>query len=194
MNLQHDDLVSPPSWNPSFVVYLQSRWETGVNIDREPLKYVTEDVLKGYWTVETVSNYLTTGPHNHIAQSAEVIIESYIRVWSTLVFIGRPQFISWFRRKTRHDESFYDYGFTESTEDDPVLQDTLKIFSEHWAMFWPVRFQSPPNSMHQTELDSRRVLPVTFSRQLSQQSSLSSSIIHEVDLERSCCDYSNVSC
>lgn len=178
-------------WNSDFSKYLEASWKTGVDIDQRPLKYVTEDILSRYWTVKAVAQILNTGYHMPIAISADTIITQHLRVWSTLVFIGRPEFITWFHKKARNDEYFYASGLTEAAEQDSLLQMMLKAFKQEMHKFWPVRFRSPV--MHKRELDSGRVLPIVSWRQLSQTYFMPRTVTYEVVLDPICCEYVNVS-
>lgn len=185
------DVKSPTIWYPQLSEYLEGKWKIGYDIDQKPSRYVTVDILKRYWKKTTVSNILNTGYYEPITISPDAIIESFIRVWSTLVWIGRPECITWFRRNARDDEYFFVNGFTETVDADPRVQEMLQAFRNHWWRFWPVRFQSA--KMHQRELDQQRVLPITSVHRLSPPNSFIKTIIYEIQLDPLCCEFSNVS-
>ncbi|ETS74006.1 hypothetical protein PFICI_13872 [Pestalotiopsis fici W106-1] len=177
-------------WNDHFSEYVEKNWKKGTDIDQKSSEYASKDTLTRYWTEITVSRELDRGSPP-IPIAAELILEHYLRVWSTLVYIGYPHFITWFRRHDRDDEFFYSSGFTEGLYHghDPQRQAMLKKFGQHWCKFWPVRFTS--HVIHKRNLDSERVLPVTCWRRLSQSESTSRTTIYEVDLDPECCEVSN---
>ena len=95
------------SWNPAFCDYLSANWKEGIDIDQKSSKYVTEDILRGYWTTKAVWEIFETSHGKPITSSDDDIIKDYIRVWSTLVLIGSPEYINLFRKKGHNDKFFY---------------------------------------------------------------------------------------
>ncbi|KAI0177047.1 hypothetical protein BJ166DRAFT_14127 [Pestalotiopsis sp. NC0098] len=178
------------SWNSHFSRYIQDNWKNGMNIDKVPSKYVTEDILTKYWTTDTVTK-IKNECRTPIPITPEIILASLVRVWSALVFIGRPEFITWFHQNGRDDEFFFSTGFSGTADQDLALQGMLKDLREHWGKFWPVRLKPP--YMHQRLLESQRVLPIHSWRELSQPDSGSRTTIHEVKLDPLCCEESNLS-
>lgn len=190
-----NDAESGRFWDSNFSNYLKSSWKRGVDIDQNPSDYVTEDILSRYWTVTAVAHVLNTGYYTPIAISADTIISQYLRVWSTLVFIGRPERITWFHEKVRNDEYFFASGFAEAPDQDHSIQVMLEAFHQEWYKFWPVRFKSRSRAqiMYKRDLDPQRVLPIVSRRQLSQTDTLSRTIIYQVTLDPLCCEDNNVS-
>uniref|UniRef100_A0A093V886 non-specific serine/threonine protein kinase n=2 Tax=Talaromyces marneffei PM1 TaxID=1077442 RepID=A0A093V886_TALMA len=170
-----------------FGCWVKENQKIGLNGYGKEDFYVSEDALRVYWEVHRVRDVFSeAGIHRQTPPSPELIIQSYIRIFSILIYIATPDlpslaYLSVFSASGRND-----YNLPLAGDIFPNTEEGRKVqarFLESQFLFSPVVF-SP--QLHERELDSRHVLPLTFKRQLSGRpgSSTNSAITKLYKLEK----------
>lgn len=148
--------------------WVKDKRSPGLNGYGDVAFYVSEDTLKSYWSEARVSNVLSqAGLHLQALPPPKSIIQSYIRIFSTLVYIATTKlpslaYLSAFSRRgfDDHNLPIIKGCFPETSEGREVEEE----FIQFQFLFNPVVLDP---GLHQRELDSRCVLPLTFERKLS---------------------------
>ncbi|KAL3712888.1 hypothetical protein TMatcc_001590 [Talaromyces marneffei ATCC 18224] len=175
------------SISKDFGCWVKENQKIGLNGYGKEDFYVSEDALRVYWEVHRVRDVFSeAGIHRQTPPSPELIIQSYIRIFSILIYIATPDlpslaYLSVFSASGRND-----YNLPLAGDIFPNTEEGRKVqarFLESQFLFSPVVF-SP--QLHERELDSRHVLPLTFKRQLSGRpgSSTNSAITKLYKLEK----------
>lgn len=129
----------------------------GVDGKDQAVPYVPLSALEKYWTDERIIEILKTRAIQ-IPEGARFINQGYLRVFSTLVYSGFCDKISWFFHRNTSKVDDHDLPFDGNT-----FEHTGKWFSsflEHQWMFCPVELTD--GYCHQQALDLRVILPVTY--------------------------------
>lgn len=180
------------AWNDDFHQFVTEKRIEGVNIDGEKSCYVAHQDLDNYWRQDELIQQVLND-NGHIPASPIKILNFYLRIWSTLVIIGQPQFIVWFIRYEYTDDGL---GLSEKldrlAEDHVPVQNMLHSFDEHRWQFWPLLFQKA-KTIYDKPLDSRCVLPITFEDRLTPIGAGGKTIVQKVRLHDECCDFEEVS-
>ncbi|KAF6530420.1 hypothetical protein HZS61_001732 [Fusarium oxysporum f. sp. conglutinans] len=129
---------------------------SGVNGEDKVVSYVPLSALKRYWTVKRVNNILNC-PTNPISENPRVIIESHLQIFSTLVYKGFCDRISWFFRSNPKNLDDHNLPFDAQVFD--RTYDWSNSFLEHQWMFCPAEFAD--RRYHKRIFDSKVILPVT---------------------------------
>ena len=154
--------------------------------------YISPSDLEGFWNDEMITSVLYE-KHPHISADLSTIRTNYLRVWSILVHIGRPEFITDFIIKDQSD----DHNLPLGPGDGPTVRTQGSAFSaaleefrkKQWP-FIPVEFRRG-NTMFKRLLDDRHVLPIDYVERLSGVSP--ETVVRKVRLHEGCTDYSIVS-
>ncbi|KAM0425860.1 hypothetical protein ACHAPT_008798 [Fusarium lateritium] len=135
--------------------------EAGLPSEREgqpPRKdclYVPPSLLKEYWDKNPVRQVLDSCS---LHANADQITKRFLRVFSTLVYIGQPENVTLFTLKNRDD---YQLPILELPREFPPA---LQEFWEQQWMFCPLEFSR--DLVYKRELHSRHILPVTYRESL----------------------------
>lgn len=129
---------------------------SGVNGEDKVVSYVPLSALKRYWTVKRVNDILNC-PTNPISENPRVIIESHLQIFSTLVYKGFCDRISWFFRSNPKNLDDHNLPFDAQVFD--RTYDWSNSFLEHQWMFCPAEFAD--RRYHKRIFDSKVILPVT---------------------------------
>ncbi|KAK6836917.1 serine/threonine protein kinase [Apiospora arundinis] len=184
--------LPPPTktWNEHFVEYVTTVQKRGIDIDGKQSSYVSRDDLASYWDDDRLQSVLDSVHTAPIAADKFSIQQSYLRIWSCLVFIGHPDFILWFIKHNFTDDhiaSAYDLIPSRANED-MAAQEMIRAFNEgHWK-FWPVLFETD-GKMYKRSLDARCVLPITYEGRLTPDAEYCKTIVSKVRIDESCCDF-----
>ncbi|KAJ4089511.1 hypothetical protein NW760_011876 [Fusarium oxysporum] len=129
----------------------------GVNGNDEVVPYVPLSALEKYWTDERVIEVLNSRTIN-FPEGARFINQGYLRIFSTLVYSGFCDKISWFFYRNTLNVDDYDLPFDDNTFEH--TSEWSSSFLEHQWMFCPVGFTD--GYCHRQALDLRVILPVTY--------------------------------
>ncbi|KAF9773688.1 hypothetical protein IL306_008447 [Fusarium sp. DS 682] len=127
----------------------------GVNGEDQVVPYVQYSALKDYWTEERV-NDIVNCPTPPIAVSPVVIIEKYLQIFSTLVYVGFCDKILWFFRDTKYLD---DHNLPFDAEVFKRTADWSLSFLEHQWMFCAADVAN--RQYHKRIVGSKFILPVT---------------------------------
>jgi len=193
--------ASPPflskphkTWNENFVEYITSVQRTGIDIDNNPSVYVSIDSLARYWEDDgRLQDVIDSSQANPIAADQCRIRQSYLRIWSCLVYIGHPEFITWFIKHIIEDDHMYSVHnlITLLAKGDVAAQEIIRGFHQHHWKFWPVLFEKD-NGMFKRTLDPKCVLPIAFEDRLTPTADYCKTIVSKVHIDESCCDFEEV--
>lgn len=159
------------SISKDFGYWVKENWIPGLNGHGKEEFYVSEDDLRGYWNEDRVGDALyQAGIYRQTPPPPKWIIQSSIRIFSILIYIATPSrpsldYLSVFFKRgfVDHNLPLTESIFPSTSEGEEVEKRFLKF----QFLFSPVVFNS---QLHERELDSRCVLPLTFQRQLSGRS------------------------
>lgn len=162
------DTRNMDSISKDFGYWVKKNCIQGLTGDGKEDFYVSEDDLRGYWNEKRISDVLwLAGVHRQTLPPPRSIIESYIRIFSILVYIATPNlpslaYLNEFNAKGSDDHTlpFIEGCFPGTSEGKEVEAKFLRS----QFLFSPVVFGS---GLHGRDLHSRCVLPLTFERQLS---------------------------
>jgi serine/threonine protein kinase len=139
--------------------------------------------LKAFWTPYRVRDTLNSSA-KHFSEDIGTILSDYLRVWSILVYIGRPADIVSFTRYKLDDASLPLVGLPHHWEQAPPFHQLFQAFQDHQWLFCPLEFKA---KLHNRVLDKRHVLPVTYQYRLSPEiTDLDLTIVHKVEIHESC--------
>lgn len=152
--------------------------------------YISPSDLEGFWDDEMI-NSVRYEKHPHISADPSTIRTNYLRLWSILVHIGRPEFITDFIR----DQSD-DHNLPLKPGGGPTVRTRCSAFSaaledfrdKQWS-FIPVEFRK--GNMCMRHLDDRHVLPIDSVETLPSVSL--ETVVRKVRLRKGCTDDSIVS-
>ncbi|KAF4333055.1 serine threonine kinase [Fusarium beomiforme] len=154
-----------PSCASDFHEFVRENLVNGVNGEGDEVPYIAPSILKNYWTSQRIDTILNS-QHPPVAQSPEMIIGNFTRVFSILVHIGQPQEISWFCTSLEGLDDcqlpFEEVCFPPSCI---WAEDFLR---EQW-IFSPLAIIE--GNMFHRLLPSKTILPVTYRKQLTQKRS-----------------------
>lgn len=159
------------STSREFGCWVEENRTKGLNGSGNEDFYLSEDALRSYWNESRVSNVLwRAGLHRQTFPPPKAIIESYIRIFSILIYIATPNlpslgYLSVFNQKGYNDHALpFQKGSFPGT---PEGSEVEKRFLQFQFLFSPIVLNP---GLHGRELDSRCVLPLTFERQISGRS------------------------
>ncbi|KAF5971616.1 serine/threonine protein kinase [Fusarium bulbicola] len=139
-----------------FCSYVESKLVNGVNGHGETVAYVPGSDLENYWSEANVDNILDS--HDWPIQENSTYITRNLRhVFSTLVYTGHMQQISWF---CQHVRSLSDLHLPFSVQDLPTNCTWSKGFIEHQWKFCPLSFT--PDTVFKRNLHPKHILPVVY--------------------------------
>ncbi|KAK7914146.1 serine/threonine protein kinase [Apiospora marii] len=146
------------NWNAEFSEFIKNKTVDGVNIEGKKSPYIPFHHLDTYWAEDDLmqESLKHVGPN---PTNPSTIRDAYVRIWSTLVSIGRPQFIDWFIKNDYTDERLPDKLILIA--DDYLVNEMLGDFDQARWKFMPLLFHKG-NKMQGKSLDDRHVLPITF--------------------------------
>ncbi|KAK7995607.1 serine/threonine protein kinase [Apiospora arundinis] len=181
----------PKTWNEQFVEYVNTVQKTGIDIDNKQSYYVKYEDLANYWNEDDRLQFVVDFSHTApIAADQCRIRQSFLRIWSCLVYIGHPDFITWFITQDIADDHIsvvYDLILSRASQDIAAREVVRTFYEEHWK-FWPVLFEKD-RRLYKRSLDPRCVLPITFEDRLTPNDDYCKTIVSKVRIDESCCDF-----
>lgn len=148
----------------NFHCFLVTAWEFGTDANGEARRYVSHDDLKRYWTSELISSVLQSCTHP--SPIVDAIEKSFLRIFSILVFIDRPQYLKVFQRREITDANLpIPEHWPYKTDEGNDFQLALKDFYQNQWAFCPVELDN--NIMYKRKLDNRQILPFMRERDRS---------------------------
>ncbi|RSM14862.1 hypothetical protein CEP52_001058 [Fusarium oligoseptatum] len=149
---------------------------SGMNGENQTCFYVPSSRLKAYWTPDNIRKVLDSCD---LQESAAQIAEKFVRVFSTLVYVGQPENITLFLRKDRDDLQLPISPLPR--EWPPCLGD---FHDEQW-MFCPLEFSK--HLIYKRELHRQQILPVTYLESLRDNAwGGDGPSIHKVEIHSEC--------
>ncbi|KAF5590973.1 serine threonine kinase [Fusarium pseudocircinatum] len=139
-----------------FCRYVESKRVNGVNGHGETVAYVSGPDLENYWSQANVDDILDSHDRR-IQESSIYITRNFRHIFSTLVYTGHTQQISWF---CRHVRSLSDLHLPFSLQDLPPNCTWSTSFLEHQWMFCPLSFTL--DTVFKRTLHSKHILPVAY--------------------------------
>ncbi|CVK84426.1 uncharacterized protein FPRN_01950 [Fusarium proliferatum] len=139
-----------------FCTYVESKLVNGVNGHGETVAYVPRSALENYWSQANVNDILDSY-ERPIQENSTYITKNLRHIFSTLVYTGHTQQVSWF---CRHVRSSNDHHFPFSAQDLPQNCTWSKDFLEHQWKFCPLSFT--PDTVFKRTLHSKHIMPVAF--------------------------------
>lgn len=160
--------VTMDSISKDFGYWVQKNRIPGLNGYGKEDYFVSEDALRDYWNEDRVSDVLwRAGLHRQTLPPPKSIIQSYLRIFSILIYITTPNlpslaYLSEFsqRGKDDHNLPFLEGIFPGTSEGTEVEAEFLQF----QFLFSPIVLNP---GLHDRQLDSRCVLPLTFERRIS---------------------------
>ncbi|KAH7254888.1 kinase-like domain-containing protein, partial [Fusarium solani] len=138
-----------------FREWVHDNQKTGVDGHNQERPYVPPSLLELYWDIEEVREALD---YCGIMENAAQIVTRFLRIFSTLVYVGQTQKITLFTNRNRDD---FDLPILDpSFEWKTPLRD---FWDEQW-MFCPLEFSK--ELIFKRELHTRQILPVTYGESL----------------------------
>lgn len=152
--------------------------------------YVPHDELLQYWTIGRIRD--ACGSYSEaITTRHHLIRDHYLRVFSTLVFIGKLSYLPAFQRNSFKDEKFPDTTLPGSWEQSPTHRSMFDDFKRHQWIFFPVILDR--DSLDDTWLPPERILPICFQTTIREQPHSERAAITKVQFHSSCNSLVNVS-
>ncbi|EWG35899.1 serine/threonine protein kinase [Fusarium verticillioides 7600] len=157
----------------------------GVNGKDQVVSYIPFSILQKYWTEDRISQILNSSVIP-ITENVQLIAERYLRIFSTFVYGGFCDKLSWvFRNHTTNmddDRLPFDESIFENTSD------WTTSFLKHQWMFCPVEFTD--ESCHQLALDLRVILPVAYGEYIKEhRTGPDRPILRKVNFDSGCDSY-----
>lgn len=145
--------------------------------------YVPLTELSTYWTIpkirEACESYSEAFPTRH-----RLIKDRYLRVFSTLVFIGKLSYLPAFQRMGLGDQRFPDTTLPNDWEQSPSHRSMFDDFKSHQWTFFPVILDR--DSLDDTWLPPERILPVRVQATIREQLYSDRAAITKVQFHPSC--------
>jgi hypothetical protein len=159
------------SISKDFGYWVKENWNPGLNGHGKEDFYVSEDDLRSYWNENRVGDALYQADiYRQTPPPPKWIIQSSIRIFSILIYIATPSRPSLDYLSVFFKRGFDDHNLPLTESIFPSTSEGAEVekkFLQVQFLFSPVVFNS---QLHERELDSRCVLPLTFKRQLSGRS------------------------
>lgn len=168
-----------------FIAFVQSKAKeyTGRDGRGEEQHYVPLTELSTYWTIpkmrEVCESYSETVPTKY-----RLLKDRYLRVFSTLVFIGKLSFLPAFQRLGLLDQRFPDTFLPDYWEQSPSHRSMFDDFKSHQWTFFPVILDR--DSLDDTWLPPERILPVRVQATIREQLYSDRAAITKVQFHPSC--------
>lgn len=144
-----------------FCTYVESKLVNGVNGHGETVAYVPGSELEDYWSQAHVDDILDS--HDRPIQENSTYITKNLRhIFSTLVYTGHTQQISWFCQQVRN---LSDLHLPFSAQELPQNCTWSKDFLEHQWKFCPLSFTH--DTIFKRKLHSQHILPVVYEESLT---------------------------
>jgi len=122
----------------------------------ERVQFVPRDALEQFWTVEAVKAVLWSDQLG-AATDTQHLIETYLTVFSILVWMGKPGRINMMRELNIDDEHLpVDDKLIQGTEE-PDMKELLEEFSKYQWKFCPLIFKDRP---FMTQLHPYHIVPI----------------------------------
>lgn len=137
--------------------WVKKNQKIGVNGKDNLCPYVPPSLLRTYWDTETVKEVLDSFDFH---EDVNTIIEGFLGIFSTLVYLDHARAISRFLRENRGDNRLP----VRSSESSNDWLNQFEIFLTQQWMFFPLEFSK--KLMHKRELDSQQILPITYGESL----------------------------
>lgn len=145
--------------------------------------YVPLSELSTYWTIpkirEACESYSEAFPTRH-----RLIKDRYLRVFSTLVLIGKLPYLPAFQRLELWDQKFPDTTLPGQWEQSPSHRSMFDDFKSHQWIFFPVILDR--DSLDDTWLPPERILPVRVQGTIRAQLYSDRAAITKVQFHPSC--------
>lgn len=145
--------------------------------------YVPLTELYTYWTIpkirEACESYSEAFPTRH-----RLIKDRYLRVFSTLVFIGKLSYLPAFQRMGLGDQRFPDTTLPNDWEQSPSHRSMFDDFKSHQWTFFPVILDR--DSLDDTWLPPERILPLRVQAKIREQLYSDRATITKVQFHPSC--------
>lgn len=145
--------------------------------------YVPLTELSTYWTIpkirEACESYSEAFPTRH-----GLIKDRYLRVFSTLVLIGKLSYLPAFQRLGLWDQKFPDTTLPGQWEQSPSYKSMFDDFKSHQWTFFPVILDR--DSLDDTWLPPERILPVRVQATIREQLYSDRAAITKVQFHPSC--------
>ncbi|KAK1764904.1 kinase-like domain-containing protein [Phialemonium atrogriseum] len=174
----------------SFEDLVSENQRTGIDGCGNEAWYISHSALKQHWEESEIAKVLDLH-QPPIAGCSRTIAESYLRVWSILVFIGRPEFTddfisaNWDDVHLPMDPNSGPYRRVPT----PAFTAVLEGFRQSQWPFFPVQF-TKDRRMHKRKLDKRCVLPVVYDGTLTDHVAASTTtVVRKVQLQEDCTDF-----
>ncbi len=178
----------------AFENYVNSKRRKVTNINGDTEWYISYAALREYWTSSAITTVLN-GPLQPFSANEYTILASHLRVWSILVFIGRPEFINEFIRHSWSDTNLpmkLDGGPRPDAVHGTGFEEMRAEFCKKQWNFQPVEFFRS-KTLDQRELDHRFVLPVDYGNRLTPTVITNpNTIVRRVQIRDDCSDFPNV--
>lgn len=168
----------------SFRQWVPSVSKLGVNGFGKESKYVPATELTAYWCEEQLLHDIIDAINPVMSVPYQTITEQYLGVFSTLVYLGRPEAIRYFLALGMSDDRL------------PLRLDELpdewnheldKFVDEQWR-FCPWKF-TVLGSDHR-QLPTEQILPIEYKRSLTTEGSSSyQAQVHEVEIDKEYCEF-----
>ncbi|KAF2466682.1 kinase-like protein [Lindgomyces ingoldianus] len=149
-------MTSSESPMEHFRCALDTMKKFGTDGNGEVMRYVPYGDLKHYWSSERINSVLQscTLPTSMV----DDIYQRFLRIFSILVFIDRPQYLKVFRRRGINDENLpfsghWPYRTNEGDDFQLALRD---IYQNQWT-FCPIEFGQ--KIMYKRKLETCQILP-----------------------------------
>ncbi|KAM6509941.1 hypothetical protein FALCPG4_017577 [Fusarium falciforme] len=136
-----------------FYDWVERNKKTGLDGDKQERPYVPPFLLKGYWKAGAAVQEILKCCN--LQENALQITTQFVRIFSTLVYIGQPWDISLFLRQKRDDHHL---PFKVLPDE---WNSILPRFLESQWMFCPLEFNKE-DLPYKRELNTRQILPVTY--------------------------------
>ena len=145
--------------------------------------YVPHSELLAYWTIAKIRDACESYPAR-IPTRPSLIRDRYLRVFSTLVFIGKLSYLPAFQRNGFRDEKFPDTTIPEPWEQSPSHKSMFVDFTRHQWIFFPVILDR--DSLDDTWLPPERILPICVQATIREQLRDERAAITKVQFHPSC--------
>ncbi|CAH0047455.1 unnamed protein product [Clonostachys solani] len=162
---------------------LESRAKTGINGSQEAKKYLLYEDLTQFWEPPRIREVLIkVGLSGQVLEST--IKTKYLRVFSTLAFANKVQYLSYFTRYSLSDEHWPN-RHSDQAWSDAMCDGFLKEFTHNKWMFFPFEFDRD-DLVHQ-ELPDQRILPIEEKEENSPRDEYPNSpLLTKVTINKSC--------
>ncbi|KAH8882456.1 kinase-like protein [Thozetella sp. PMI_491] len=177
--------------NRDFEKYVKQEARRVLTPDRVETWYISKSSLEKYWQDSKFAEVLLE--HDPpIPLSEKDIRGSFLRVWSILVWIMRPEYIKDFIEADIDDANLHTQRDVRPHDAirSPAFDEVLNKFRDYRWHFTPVQFLSD-RLLNQRKLDNRTVLPVEYQDTLTPPTPIPTTLVRRVLILDDCTDFSH---